>query len=303
MERQKDKSTERSKEIRKTTEEELEVLRKELQRLRELKRQKELKEQKAVQESELTTEKEEIKPEIEEKTDVDDIEDRLDEIDKFLLKQFEQIDESTYEQHSDYIESQLQVLEEEIVGEKGLIEIELSPYEKLLNEYPWLEEAKYEFMYSIPNKKKNPSDYESWRTEWAKVLFDYAKCAILHILYLRQLYSEKPFSNFQDRQKAIKKIADELVEQKLAKFLSKKEEKLRIYWKTLDLWAVDLYDWALDFGKIEPILIYEIREAKLEFSNLPKLDIEEIFRILSKDNRGTIIKTDDGQIAFKIILE
>lgn len=303
MERQKDKSTERSKEIRKTTEEELEVLRKELQRLRELKRQKELNEQKAVQESELTTEKEEIKPEIEEKTDVDDIEDRLDEIDKFLLKQFEQIDESTYEQHSDYIESQLQVLEEEIVGEKGLIEIELSPYEKLLNDYPWLEEAKYEFMYSIPNKKKNPSDYESWRTEWAKVLFDYAKCAILHILYLRQLYSEKPFSNFQDRQKAIKKIADELVEQKLAKFLSKKEEKLRIYWKTLDLWAVDLYDWALDFGKIEPILIYEIREAQKEFSNLPKLDIEEIFRILSKDNRGTIIKTDDGQIAFKIILE
>ena len=303
MERQKDKSTERSKEIRKTTEEELEVLRKELQRLRELKRQKELNEQKAVQESELTTEKEEIKPEIEEKTDVDDIEDRLDEIDKFLLKQFEQIDESTYEQHSDYIESQLQVLEEEIVGEKGLIEIELSPYEKLLNEYPWLEETKYEFMYSIPNKKKNPSDYESWKTEWAKVLFDYAKCAILHILYLRQLYSEKPFSNFQDRQKAIKKIADELVEQKLAKFLSKKEEKLRIYWKTLDLWAVDLYDWALDFGKIEPILIYEIREAQKEFSNLPKLDIEEIFRILSKDNRGTIIKTDDGQIAFKIILE
>ena len=303
MERQKDKSTERSKEIRKTTEEELEVLRKELQRLRELKRQKELNEQKAVQESELTTEKEEIKPEIEEKTDLDDIEDRLNEIDKFLLKQFEQIDESTYEQHSDYIESQLQVLEEEIVGEKGLIEIELSPYEKLLNDYPWLEEAKYEFMYSIPNKKKNPSDYESWRTEWAKVLFDYAKCAILHILYLRQLYSEKPFSNFQDRQKAIKKIADELVEQKLAKFLSKKEEKLRIYWKTLDLWAVDLYDWALDFGKIEPILIYEIREAQKEFSNLPKLDIEEIFRILSKDNRGTIIKTDDGQIAFKIILE
>lgn len=303
MERQRDKSTERAKEIRKTTEEELEVLRKELQRLRELKRQKELNEQKAVQESELTTEKEEIKPEIEEKTDLDDIEDRLNEIDKFLLKQFEQIDESTYEQHSDYIESQLQVLEEEILGEKGLIEIELSPYEKLLNEYPWLEEVKYEFMYSIPNKKKNPSDYESWKTEWAKVLFDYAKCAILHILYLRQLYSEKPFSNFQDRQKAIKKIADELVEQKLAKFLSKKEEKLRIYWRTLDLWAEDLYDWALDFGKIEPILVYEIREAQKEFSNLPKLDLEEIFRILSKDNRGTIIKTDDGQIAFKIILE
>jgi hypothetical protein len=296
MERQREKSKETSEEIQKVADKELEILKKELERLRELKKQKEVKEKEALKEETIKTE--EIY-----KGNLEEIEERLNDIDKYLLKQFEQMDKSTYSENASYIESQLQKLEEEIIGEKGVIEKELSPYETLLEQYPWIEEPKYAFMYSIPNKKKNPSDYESWKTEWSKVLFDYAKCAILHIIYLRELYTEKPFSNFEDRKQAIREIAQELVDQELAKFLSKKKEVLRIYWKTLDVWASDLYDWAIDNGKLEPILLYEIRESKEEFSNLPKIDLEEIFRILSKDDRGNLIKLEDGQIAFKIKLE
>ena len=308
MERQKDKTQDQqSKEVEKETQSELEALRKELQRLRELKKQKEVKERESVQkretEDEIEKEDENIESKVEEKSGLDTIEERLNEIDKFLVQSFEQIDNSSYEDNAEYVESQLQTLEQEIVGEKGVIEKKLSPYEKLLENYPWLEETKHEFMYFIPDKKKNPNDYKSWRTEWAKVVFDYAKCAILHILYLRQLHSEKPFKNFDDRNKAINEIAEELVEQNLAKFLNKQKDQLRVYWKTLEIWAEDIYNWALEFGKLDPILIFEIREADREFSNLPKLDLEEVFRILSKDNRGFIIKTDDDQITFKIKLE
>jgi len=295
---------EREKPREKLKESELEALRRELARLRELKRQKELKEKENTQEVTETIENEEKESEKIYQTKLNDVESKLNEIDKFLLKQFEDIDQRTYEQHADYIETQLQTLEEEIIGEKGLIEKELSPYEQLLNEYPWLEETKYEFMYTIPNKKKNPNDYESWKVEWSKVMFDYAKYAILHIIYLREVISEKPFSNFQNRQEAVKEIADELINQELAKFISKKKDKLRVYWKTLDVWADNLYDWAIDSGKVGPILIYEIRESNQKgLNNLPKDDLEEVFRILSKNNRGTIIRTDDGQIAFKIKLE
>ncbi|MFX1340163.1 MAG: hypothetical protein ACFFDK_16245 [Promethearchaeota archaeon] len=303
MERQREKPEETSKEVQKVADKELEVLRKELQRLRELKRQKELKEQEALKEAPLDIKDEAFKTEEIYKGNLEQIEARLNDIDKYLLKQFEQMDKATYTENASYIESQLQKLEEEIVGEKGVIEKELSPYEKLLYEHPWIEEPKYAFMYSIPNKKKNPTDYQSWKTEWSKVLFDYAKCAILHIIYLRELYTEKPFANFEDRKQAVHEIALELVDQELAKFLSKKEDQLRIYWRTLDLFADDIYEWAIDNGKLEPILIYEIRESKLEFSSLPKVDLEEIFRILSKDDRGNIIKLEDGQIAFKVKLE
>ena len=292
---------EREKPREKPKETELEVLRRELARLRELKRQKE---EEAKQEIAASTENEEIESESQYEAKVDNIENKLNEIDKALLKQFEDIDQRTYEQHAGYIEAQLHALEEEIIGETGVIEKELSPYEELLNEYPWLEEQKYEFMYSIPNKKKNPNDYESWKLEWSKVTFDYAKYAILHIIYLREVISEKPFSNFQNRQEAIKEIAEELVKQELAKFISKKQDKIRVYWKTLEVWAENLYDWAIDSGKVGTILIYEIRESDQKgLNSLPKDDLEEVFRILSKDNRGTIIRTEDGQIAFKIKLE
>jgi hypothetical protein len=303
MEKQRKKSEKVKKVVRKTTENEIDTLRKELERLRELKRKKELAELGTLKEASVNKKDESVKKEEIYKDNLKEIENRLNDIDKYLLRQFEQMDKSTYAENASYIEAQLQKLEEEIVGEVGIIENELSPYEKLLNQYPWLEQNRFSFMYTVPDQKKKPKDYESWKTEWAKVLFDYAKCAILHIIYLRELYSQKPFANFNDRKKAIHEIAQELVDQDLAKFLSKNQERLRIYWRTLDLFADDIYEWAIDNGKLEPILIYEIRESNLDFSNLPKDDLEEIFRILSKADKGSIIKLDNGQMAFKINLE
>ena len=261
MERQRDETKEKSEEIQKRTESDLESLRKELARLRELKRQKDLKEQAAVQESTVPAESKEIESEVPSGDKLDDLEERLDEVDKLIVNQIEGIEQGTHEEHAEYIETQLQTLEEEIIGEKGLIEKELSPYEQLLDDYPWLESAKHKFMYDIPDKKKTPSDYESWKVEWAKVTFDYAKYAILHIIYLREIISEKPFTNFQNRQEAVKEIAEELVNQELAKYISKKKEKLRVYFKSLEYWAHSLYDWAIDAGKVGPILMFEIRES------------------------------------------
>jgi len=303
MERQQDKIKEETKEIQKPTQEEFELLKKELVRLRELKKQRDLAAQEASQEKIATPEMEKEVSEERDKSNLNDIESRLNEIDKFLLKQFEQIENQTYDQNAQYIEAQLHTLEKEIVGEE-LIEKELSAYEQLLVAYPWLEEERMKFMYSMPNIKKNRNDFISWRTEWSKVLFDYARYAILHIIFIRQLSSEKPFLNFTNREMHVKEIAEELIEQNQAKWLSKKKEKLRVYWKTLEVWADEIYDWAYEQGKLEPVMIYELREAKSkDFSNLPIEDLEEIFKILAKNRRARVLKLDDGQLAFKITLE
>ncbi|TXT59569.1 MAG: hypothetical protein BAJALOKI1v1_1400003 [Promethearchaeota archaeon] len=325
MEKRKDEVQEISKELKQKTDRELQKLREELYRLRKLKAQKE-KERKIKEEEQ----KQALEEEIEVKTEVqsekeaeilvkqatpavtetpkeaagsEQIEDSFQELDSLLSEELAKEDHKTYEKRASYIESQLQKLEQEIVGETGLIEEELSPYEKLLKEYPWLEQPRYEYMFQIPNKTKNPNDFESWCNEWSKVLFDYAKYAILHILYLRQLYTQKPFSNFENRKKAIQEISNKLVKQDLARWLSKKKEKLRVYWKTLDLLAEEIYEWAYEIGKLEPILVYEVREARKEFNNLPKEDIEKIIELLSENKRAELIKLDDGKIAFKIILE
>lgn len=302
MERQREKTKEESKEVQKLKDDEIELLRKELLRLRELKKQKELNETEQVKEKPVILEEKEIDSEEKDLSNLGSIESRLNEIDKFLLKQFEQIESKTYD--PEYIETQLQDLEKEIVGEKGLIKKELTAYEELLNAYPWLEEERMKFMYSMPNKKKQENDYLSWRNEWSKVLFDYSRCAILHIIYFREVISERPFSNFTNRELYVREIAEELIEQNLAAWPSKKKDSIRVYWKTLEVWADEIYNWAYEEGKLEPIMVYELREASSkDFSSLPLDDLEEIFKILAKNRRAKILKLDDGQLAFKITLE
>jgi len=268
VERHKPKEEEKVKEAKeKIKDEELEELREELIRLRKLKRKKEIEEQR-----EKAKEKEEVKEE-------------------------EKVREKEVIKEKEIIEEKEEIIEK--IEEKEKISV----YEQLLEEYAWLDQIRYEYMYQIPNKEKNKTDYESWREEWSKVLFDYAKIAVLHILYLRQLYTKKPFSKFEDRKTAVKEIADKLVEQDLAIWLSEEKDKLRLYWKTLDLWAEEIYDWLFKQGKIEPTLIFELREADKQFSTLPTEDIKKIFEMLEERGLAKVIKVNDGKLALKIDLE
>ena len=167
MERERPKDeVEEEKKAPKEKDQELEAMKKELERLRELKRQKELQKLQEQSAQEATEEKQkETYISEEESVDVGsdaEVEARFEKINDFLTSSLGQIDEQAYEQHSKEIETELQRLEEEIVGEKGLIEKELTAYDKLLESYPWLEEKRYEFMYSIPSKKKYLDDYESF---------------------------------------------------------------------------------------------------------------------------------------------
>jgi len=292
MERQRPKEV--PKEEKEKIDGDLEELRKELARLKELKKIQELQH---IQEEDISTEEQLSEP-----TD-ENIETRLNKIEDFLTSNLGEIDSKAYKQNAGEIERELQRIETEIIGEKAVVAKEVSTYELLLNDHPWLEETRYVFMYSIPNKKTNTKDYESWKNEWLKVLFDYARYAILHILYLRKMHTVKPFANFEDRATALREIAQALVDKKQAEWFSKSKEKLRVYWKSLDNWAEDIYEWAMEISPLEPILIFEIRESNQEFSNLPREDIEKIFKMLENDRRGKIIELEDGQISFKINVE
>ncbi|KKK42120.1 hypothetical protein LCGC14_0506250 [marine sediment metagenome] len=297
MERQRERQEELPKDVKEYTEKGLDELKKELEKLKNLKSEKEQLEKEAA-------EKNIIKEEDFKIADLSYIEEQFDKLERVLNSQIGDIDSKTYKRYAEQIESGLQELEEEIIGEKGLIEKKITAHEKLINAYPWLEDERKRFMYTLPDKNKQKADYTSWKIEWAKVLFDYARFAILHTIYIRELNSQKPFTDFTNREQYILEIVDELIAQKQAKWFSKKKEKLRVYWKTLEGWSDEIYKWAYENGKLEPIMIFELREAKQEdFSSLPIEDLEAIFKILAKSRRAKILKLENGQLAFKIKLE
>ncbi len=197
------------------------------------------------------------------------------------------------------IDKEIQKLEEEIELEQTKAAVVVSVFDRLCEEYTWLKEPAYGFMYSMPNKKKNKKDFESWLDDWSKVLFDYAQIAAKHIIYTKELLSDKPWSDFKDRTIVIQELADGLIRQKVAEFLDKKKERLRIYWKSLEAWADLIVKWAVDIAFLEPIFIEDIREANQEFSTLPEDDINKIFNIIAKQGKADKVKIDD-KFAIKI---
>jgi hypothetical protein len=257
-----------------------------------------LKKRKAEQ---LKQQKEKVKEEPVGAIDLDNIEERLDEIEDFLDENIKSTESE--EINLTDIAAELESIKTQIIPKPEVV-VEETPYEKLLNEHPWLEEARYEYMYSAPVKKKNAKDYESWIDEWSKIIYDYARLSVLHILYLRKLNAEKPFSKLENRDGAIAAIAQKLVEQNVGVWLNKKtKEAIRVYWKTLDEWADEIFEWAKNSNKYDPILTFEIRESGEMFAELPKRDLTRIFKQLEKEEKGEIIKTDKGEITFKISLD
>ncbi len=97
----------------------------------------------------------------------------------------------------------------------------------------------------------------------------------------------------------IQELADGLIKQKVAEFLDKKKERLRIYWKSLESWADSIVAWAKDIAFLEPIFIEDIREANQDFSTLPESDITKIFNIIAKQGHADMVKVDD-KYAIKI---
>ncbi len=98
----------------------------------------------------------------------------------------------------DSIDKEIQKLEQEIEIEQTKAAVVVSIFDQLCEEYTWLKEPAYGFMYSMPNKKKNKKDYESWLDDWSKILFDYAQIAAKHIIYTKEMLSEKPWADFKD---------------------------------------------------------------------------------------------------------
>jgi hypothetical protein len=98
-------------------------------------------------------------------------------------------------------------------------------------------------------------------------------------------------------------LTNALIEKKIAEWLDKKKEILRVYWKSLEEWATLIIDWAHETGKSEPIILAEIRESTQEFSNLPDEDLKKIFKIIEKRNAGKIIPIENGELSIKINLD
>ena len=199
------------------------------------------------------------------------------------------------------IELELAILEEEVAKEDQVKTRSVFEQLQAIKENAWIAQERYNFMYSIPPDPKS-KDFSSWQDDWGRVLMDYARLAVLHIVYMTKLINEPPFSNFRERERAVRLIANYLVGKKLARWISKNQEELRVLWKSMEELASDVEKWAIENYGSQPIILQELKEANQVFSTLPEEDWEEIFKILKKRKKILIDKTKSGDIFIKFLV-
>ncbi|MFX0102630.1 MAG: hypothetical protein ACFFCS_23890 [Candidatus Hodarchaeota archaeon] len=198
------------------------------------------------------------------------------------------------------LETDIEIEGEEKVTQQEALTKEAIIFGELCKLHDWLDDMRFEFMYSAPKTSKKDEDYKEWIEEWSKVLFDFSRLMKNHIMYLQELLKLKPFSELRSRQQFIIEFGDHLVKNELAKWLTKKE-KLRIYWKSLEEWADNIYDWAYNNAMTEPLFVYDLKESGQDFSDLPENEFSIIFKILESQKKARLVKSSDKRMA--IIIE
>jgi len=184
---------------------------------------------------------------------------------------------------------------------------------KLWEIYKWADNhEKFPWMYFIPDKKSSgdnwKENFEAWKNDWVKFTIDWARVYIFHILDMYEIVKEKPYIFLNEREKAINIIFKNLVDMKrgknkLAQWIGKDKNKIRIYWRSLDEWANLLYEWAINGGG-DIFTLIDLKKAGEEipgFDTLPDEDIREIINILVRQKKARWI--DKQLIRVKILVK
>ncbi len=129
----------------------------------------------------------------------------------------------------------------------------------------------------------------AWIKEWADFLLKWAEVTNHHIVRLLDLQEEFPFNNPIIKKKLslddLQLIGEYLVENGYAVWLSSRKDRLRVYWKTLEEFSDDIYEWAYSWGH-EVVTLLDLVQANEPWSNLPRIDLKKIMELLVKTKRA-----------------
>ncbi len=154
---------------------------------------------------------------------------------------------------------------------------------------------RYPWMYTIPTKTE---DFEDWLNEWSDFTLQWFKTNKLHSITLVELMSEKPFSNLQNKSKALTLILNNLVNRKFCEYTDKERKSIRVFWRSYNDWSEVIYNWALKKGRTELTFfeIIDLEESPDNFHMLSKEDFKKIFNILVKNKRAEWISKKNMHI-------
>lgn len=160
----------------------------------------------------------------------------------------------------------------------------------------WGKISESEWMYSIPSRDE---DRIMWAEEWGDFLLEWAQVNSTHVFSLTIFLKEMPFKDISGKVDAFRLIGESLISKKVADWLDRGRRQLRVYWKPLEDWADEVYDWALKTGTtLLDLKTLIIQEADEDFAKLPERDIGILLTLIVE--RGLAIWIDKKKYAIRI---
>jgi hypothetical protein len=206
------------------------------------------------------------------------------------------------------VEKELEILEQEIENAELALEKVYDTEEKARQKVREYFKQKYEWiqhpwMYSSPPQSQK-DHFESWKEDWGNLLLDWAKYFTKHIVSFMDLKDQYPYYNDEIKrslsEEDLRVIMEFLIARDLAKWVSKEETRLRIYWKSLEAWADTIYEWILEAWAQDSwvITLIDLVRAKQSFSTIPPKELGEIMKIMVKKGYATKVDEKAIEIAF-----
>jgi hypothetical protein len=149
---------------------------------------------------------------------------------------------------------------------------------------------------------EDPQLKQQWLLTWGDFLFDFSRVLNIHIIDLQEVSLVYPFHNAVLRKKLTTQqlilISDFLIEKGKAKWWDDQKNRLRVYWKTLQNHAEDLYEYAFRNG-YDMVTAFDIIKMKQSWSTLPPRDIRELMMIMVLRKKALWADSEKKTIEFQ----
>lgn len=175
------------------------------------------------------------------------------------------------------------------------------------------EERYRNFLKNLPSWIKVPWVYvtpkleaqkRNWLDNWTSLLLDYCHTTITHVITLEEIRRLHPFKNKDNGRslslEQLKQVIYDLEEKKLARWLEP-EIRARIYWKTNEVFAQELYNYMINTGKaIEYWTLLDLKKEYQEWSNLPLDELRAVIDVLVNKKLAKWLDSEKTTIQFLI---
>ena len=148
---------------------------------------------------------------------------------------------------------------------------------------------------------EDPELKEQWLLTWGDFLLAFARVLNQHILDLQEVSLVYPFQNGVLHKKLsisqLKTISEYLIEQEKASWWDTDETRLRVYWKTLNSFAEEIFNYSFQNG-FEMITLYDMVKMNQSWSSLPPKDLAVIMKLMVKSKKATWADSEQKTIEF-----